>query len=209
VLIVRDNHDRDYGYEAITMNNKFNFCKSVNAGIAKASHNDIILMNDDVRLLMPTFEVLKEKVYSGPKTGIMSPLIDGGCGNLFMRFSRPELWKDIPDGIHYCNGRGGDRVTFACIYMRRQMLKAVGKFDEDFGTNYGYDDADMCIRSIAAKWRVGITNAVVVQHGTGGAEFDRGKNWSTSFKRRGIGGSNLNLEILRRKHPNSVRGANG
>lgn len=204
IVIVADGHERSYGYDIVKISGKFNFSRSVNAGINYAGLDDIILINDDVRLLCPnTFKHLHDIAYSNIHLGILSPQVDGGCGNSYMKPSNTHLWngkgKNVEDGIHYCNARAGDRVTFACVYMKRKCLNKVGPFDEGF-INYGFDDADICIRTVGCGWKLGITNKLIIQHGEGGEKFVRGKNWSTSFFRTGGPGSRYNLAYLKSKH---------
>ena len=202
VIIVADRHDRSYGYKKVKLSGQFSFAKAANTGIRAARQDDIILMNDDSRLVMPTFNILNNIAYSDPKIGILTPMIDGGCGNLFMRADRTDLWSNRPD-LHFCNGRGGDRVTFACVYLKHDFLNSIGLFDEGF-IHYGYDDADMCIRAVKGGWKVAITNKLVVRHGEGGSKFVRGKNWNTSFKRTHGEDYRASLPYIRAKHPDYV-----
>lgn len=204
VLIVADRHNNDYGYSKVDLEGKFSFAHSANTGILSAGEDDIILMNDDVRLLMPTFKRLQKIAYADPKTGILSPMVDGGCGNLFMRARQMKKVWPSDTSIHYCNGLGGDRITFACVYIKRKLLDEIGLFDEGFA-NYGYDDADMCIRTIKAKWKLAITNRLTVQHGTGGDKFIRGQNWNSSYVRTTGEDYRASLKYLRKKHPVYVR----
>ena len=206
IVIIADGHDRNYGYDIVKVSGKFNFSRSVNAGINYASPDDIILINDDVRLLQPnTFKTLHDLAYTRPALGILSPMVYGGCGNPYMRPSNTHLWdgsgrgRNIENGIHYCNAKSGDRITFACVYIKRKLLNKMGLFDENF-TGYGFDDADICVRAIKCCWEIGITNKLIVQHGDGGEQHVRGKNWSTSFSRIRSGGSRENLNYFLTKH---------
>lgn len=205
VVIVADNHGRSYGCGLIKIEGNFVFSRSANAGIDYADPDDIVLLNDDVRLLQPrTFEILKEMAYTDPSIGIMVPLVDGGCGNHFMRLNRVDLWEGNKVGIHYCKGRRGDLVTFACAYIKRRLLNQIGLMDENF-VGYGFDDIDMCIRAKQAGWKLAITNKVKVQHGNGGEEFVRGSNWNSSYFRARTGKSKQNMEYLMAKHPIHTR----
>lgn len=207
VIIVADNHDRSYGHNIVKASGPFIYSKSVNLGINYIPTNDIILLNDDVSLLQPnTFKTLQRIAYSDPMIGILSPLVDGGCGNIYMKSSNAHLWNDID--IYYPNGlRGPDRVTFACVYIKRALLNDIGLLDENF-VSYGYDDADMCIRTVKAGWKLAITNKLTVRHGTGGDKFVRGKNWNSSFNRTKCKGSTPNLNYLKSKHTDLFQPAN-
>lgn len=201
VIIVADNHDRSYNYNIVKTSEPFIYGKSVNLGINYIPTNDVILLNDDVRLVQPeTFKTLQKIAYSDPMIGILSPLVDGGCGNIYMKASNGHLWSKLDNTIYYPNGlRGPDRLTFACVYIKRALLIDIGLFDENF-VDYGYDDADMCIRTIKAGWKLAVTSELTVRHGTGGDHFVRGKNWSSSFNRIRCKGSAPNLKYLKSKH---------
>ena len=202
VIIIADGHDRNYGYKMIKTKGNFIYSKAINLGIKAADPDDVILLNDDVRLTeFDTFKTLQRVTYSKPRIGILSPLVDGGCGNIYMRIAKPELWENKPLGIKYCTGlRGPDRVTFACVYIKRSLLNLIGLMDENF-IYYGFDDADFCIRTVQANWKIAITNKTQVQHGEGGSKFIRGKNWNSSYMRNRIGGTVKNLNYLMTKHP--------
>lgn len=206
VIIVSDGHDRHYGLENVRIDGPFVYSKSVNLGIKRAGQSDIILLNDDVTLLQDnTFDDMECLAYSDPTIGILSPQVDGGCGNLFMRPSHTELWSDgrrsVKNNLHYCCCRSGDQVTFACVYIKRKVFNTVGLFDENF-TSYGFEDTDMCRRAHSRGFAVVVTNKLVVRHGVGGEKFIRGRNWNTSFMRTGGADSRPNLRYLMSKSSN-------
>lgn len=202
VVIIADGHDCAYGYKMIKTEGDFVYSKAINLGIKAAGLDDVILLNDDVRLTeFDTFKILQKMAYSKPRIGILSPLVDGGCGNVWMKVDRTDLWESNTLGIHFCKGlRGPDRVTFSCVYIKRALINKIGLMDEKF-TGYGFDDADFCIRTVQTNWEIAITNRTKIQHGEGGSDFIRGKNWNSSFMRNRIGGTRRNLDYLMTKHP--------
>lgn len=202
VVIIADGHNYSYGYKMIRPEGNFIYSKSINLGIKVAGLDDVILLNDDVRLTeFDTFNTLQKMIYSKPRIGILSPLVDGGCGNVWMKIDRTDLWESNTSGIHFCKGlRGPDRVTFACVYIKRTLINKIDLMDEKF-IGYGFDDADYCIRTILSGWRIAITNQTQVQHGDGGSKFIQGKNWNTSYVRNRIGKTKENLDYLMTKHP--------
>jgi hypothetical protein len=208
LVVVADGHDRSYGYESVrTDHDKFIFGRAANTGIRHASPNDIILMNDDARLTqMNTFETLFQEAYLDPSIGILSPLIDGGCGNMFMKSDHVDkLWTGNPSVVGntmYRGGTGFDYISFVCVYIKRAMLDQIGLMDELFD-GYGRDDADMSMRAARAGWKIAITRKVTVKHGEGGSEFKRGKNWNTSFTRQGI--TDAKCEYFYQKYPDEPR----
>jgi glycosyltransferase involved in cell wall biosynthesis len=186
IFIVADGHDNSYDKNLVKCDqDSFIFSKAANAGIKASVPHDVILVNDDVRLLdHQTFQSLFLQAYSDPSIGILSPLIDGGCGNVYMDYHRRDkLWSG--EDIIYRPGTPTDYISFVCVYLKRQMLNQVGPMDESF-TGYGRDDADMCIRAVKAGWKIAITSRIKVRHGEGGPVYKRGLNWSTSYHRAGI-----------------------
>jgi GT2 family glycosyltransferase len=206
ILIVADGHNRSYGFNVITAPGNFIFSKSANLGIKYTEPYDVILMNDDVRLLqLGTFDSLFKAAYSDPSIGILSPLIDGGCGNSYMSSSKThELWFGHKSHIMYRVGSGHDYISFVCVYLKRQMLNQIGLMDENF-SEYGKDDADMNIRATKADWKVAITDSVTVRHGEGGSKYIRGRNWNTSFARKLRGDSSSNRDYFFSKYPDESR----
>ncbi len=208
VVIIADNHKRSYGHQIIPVRGEFNYSKSINTGLRYTYPSDVILLNDDVTLLSETFDELCSLAHKDHNIGILTPLVDGGCGNLFMRPSHVELWqpgrKSVRDNFHYCCCRSGDCVTFACVYIKRWVFDRIGTLDERF-IHYGFEDTDFCRRARKAGIDVAVTNKLTVRHGDGGEVFVRGKNWSKSFIRVENRFSKDNLQLLQSKHPEMTR----
>lgn len=184
ILIIADNHSRRYGYNTIRVDGEdFSFAKNVNIGIQQVYPNDVILLNDDIRLIMPVFRELRAIMERHPKIGILSPLIDGGVGNKKQSAEHVLTRPDPPGELTYIPCTADDFICFPMVYLRGKMLSDIGLMDEEFRF-YGRDDADMCIRAVKAGWKAAVYNRVVVMHGIGGSDDLRGKNWNTSFHRR-------------------------
>jgi GT2 family glycosyltransferase len=197
IVIVSDNHDRDYGYNHVRVDGDFVVSKSLNAGIDYAMADDVILLNDDVRLIQPTFKELQSIAYSDPSIGILAPLVDGGCASLYMQaHTRKTLQMNTK--LYYC--LENDRISLTCAYIKRELLNGIGKFNTQ-EISYGLDDDDIRVRTLKFGWKVAITSEVTIQHGTGGKDLIYGKNWNTSYAR--IKGSNPLAEQLSR-HPNEL-----
>ena len=206
IYIVADGHSNSYGHYLIQCTQEnFVFSKAANTGINAVGKGDVILVNDDIRLLrLDTFQTLFETAYHDPSIGILSPLIDGGCGNLFMDASNiDKLWNG--QRIMYRPGTPSDYISFVCVYLKRQMLDEIGLMDENF-TGYSRDDADMCIRAVKAGWKVAVTKNTKVRHGLGGNIYRRGFNWNSSYSRQGIniGDSGSNSKYFFEKYPDAL-----
>lgn len=208
ILVVRDRHETPFpGCSSITVLDPFCFARNCNIGIDTFRDRDIILCNDDVTLIEPTFAALERQIRAMPRIGIIAPLVDGGVGNPYQSSHKvAELWKGPkgrPDMLEVGGVEAGSApVCFVCVYLSRSMIDEVGPLDENF-TAYGFDDNDYCIRCRELGWRTIITRSATVRHGKGGPNLERGNNWSSSFAR--IPGNGDNREYFLQKHPPTIQ----
>lgn len=205
VVIVADGHDDSYGHSLVEYTQEnFIYSKAANEGIKAAGKSDVILLNDDVRLTSTdTFNHLYKIAYSDPSIGILSPVVNGGCGNLFMDSNKcVEMWNG--QSLMYRPGLPHDYISFVCVYIKRQLLDEIGLMDENF-TGYGRDDADMCIRAARAGWKLAITRSVRVTHGIGGSTYIKGKNWNSSYHRRKITAAHVSSDYFYKKYPDASK----
>lgn len=202
ICIIADGHDNTYGFRSIPYDkDQFIFSHAANLGF-NSSTKDIILINDDVRITaIDFFERLSSLAYSDSSIGILSPLIDGGCGNLYMFSSLvDQLWDDTVIMHRPCTPY--DYISFACVYIKRDLINSIGPMDEGF-IDYGKDDTDYCIRAHNAGWKCSIVRELCAIHGIGRPLGLRGRNWSTSFSRQGRYNGLESLNHFLTKYPNS------
>lgn len=184
IVIVADGHDRDYGFEKILYpKEQFVFAKSANIGIRHLGSGDVILINDDCTLIEHDFfRKLDFIAHFNPRIGILSPLIQGGVGNLFQSLHhKTERWKHRESVKLDC----GFPLCFPCVWIKRSMLEEIGLLDESFVT-YGGEDIEICQRAKRAGWFSAITSLLVVKHGNGSPinrASGRGKSFSMSYNR--------------------------
>jgi len=130
----------------------FNYAKYANLGI-HLSGGDILLVNDDVEFTDPkTVELLQEAAYSDPEIGIVSPKIIGGG---------QTVQTQCPDGKVFTTGHF---LAFVCVYIKREVIKAVGMLDEQFD-GYGMEDVDYCVRVRQEGYKLAVTSKTSVKHG--------------------------------------------
>jgi GT2 family glycosyltransferase len=143
----------------------FNFSRQVNRGIAMASGELILLLNNDIEVMER--EWLREMVscFSYPATGIV------GARLLYPNLRLQHAGVIVGLGDLAGHWFGGKRrhypgpmarlhvrqsltaVTGACMLISRACLDKVGAFDEqEFGI--AYNDIDFCLRSVAIGFRV-------------------------------------------------------
>lgn len=130
----------------------FVYARNANLGI-RASGTDVILLNDDARLMTPRgFTLLAQQVEANPEIGVCSAGVLGIVGNANQLASnRNELRTEART------------LAFVCVYLRTSVYERVGPLDERF-TGYGFEDNDYCARVLAAGLRLGVWDGCIVDH---------------------------------------------
>ncbi len=185
-IIIANGHSNSYGFEMIPYDwPKFCYSHAINLGL-RASSGNVILLNDDIRLLEEdTFQRLDKIGMSRSEIGVLSPLIKGCAGNPIQRWHERHIcWGEF-EKLKYQHGM--PPVCFPCVWVRRETIEAVGELDETI-TTYGGDDVEYCIRIRKTGYRTAVTSSIVVQHGDGSRALGegRGSSWSLSYARQNL-----------------------
>jgi GT2 family glycosyltransferase len=182
----------------------FNFSRQVNRGMARATGELILLLNNDIEVMDDGW--LREMVccFDYPRTGIVGARLvypNGrlqhagvivGLGGLAGHWFGGQR-QNYPGPIARLHVRQSlTAVTGACTLISRACLAAVGVFDEmDFGI--AYNDVDFCLRAVTAGYRVVWTPfATLVHH----ESASRGSDESNANRERFA----RDKETLRRRH---------
>lgn len=147
----------------------FVFAANVNIGIAGAGSDDVIILNDDTRLVTRKgFDKLSCMAKRMDGYGIISAGITAAVGNL-EQLTFENAPPSLVETSHHT-------LVFVAVYIRRAVLAQLEKerppfpphvgqwLDERF-VGYGYDDDDMCERVRQHGYRLGIFHGCVVEHG--------------------------------------------
>lgn len=178
-----DMAELEFGVRLIRNRENRGFCAANNQGIAYARGEFIALLNNDAEADPGWLAALHRACAGAPDIG--------------MAASKILVWEDttridkaghlmFPDGQNRGRGSGEpDRGQYdreeevlwpdgcAAIY-RKEMLVAIGGFDEDFFA-YG-DDAELGLRARIAGWRAVYTPHAVVRHHRG-STLGKGSAW--------------------------------
>ena len=134
-------------------------------------YSDVILLNNDTEIRDPLWIwKLQRTAYSAPDIGIV------GC-----RLTRPDgmfqhagaylpldtFWgQQCGSGERDINQYSADRdvesIVFACAYLRRSVLDAVGPLDEDYFSYF--EDTDYCLRASIQGFRTVCCGGLTVIH---------------------------------------------
>lgn len=130
----------------------FVYAANANIGIAAAGKDDVILMGDDCEVRSPNaFDLLGETA-SRTDTGVVSGGINGIVGNPTQRWRSDGSLVESPK-----------EMAFICVYIPREVLDAVGPFDEQF-VGYGCEDVDLGWRIRDKGLKFFINNRAQIAH---------------------------------------------
>ncbi|MFM7737518.1 MAG: glycosyltransferase, partial [Alphaproteobacteria bacterium] len=191
--------DRDSRVTLLRNADNRGFVASANRGIAAAAGRDVLFLNSDTMVPPGFVERLRDAVRATPATGIVTPFTNSG-----EIFTLPGL-LDGPGAPSPGQLARVDATVAAtsplerplvptghgfCLWIRADVLRRVGAFDEAaFGRGYG-EENDLCERAIAAGFEVRLCDDLFVWH-RGGASF--------GAERDGLVASHLDL--LEQRHP--------
>jgi O-antigen biosynthesis protein len=152
-------------FRTIISREPFNFSRSVNRGLAAASGDYVLLLNNDIEVLDAGW--LKEMVscFQYPSTGIVGAKllypnrtlqhagVIVGLGGLAGHWFG-GLDEDFPGPMGRLWVRQSfSAVTGACMLISRTCVNRVGPFDEA-RFPIAYNDIDYCLRAASAGFRV-------------------------------------------------------
>lgn len=165
------------------------FGAGINAGVAEARAQLLLILNPDTVLRTGAFEILEDALARTESAAIAGPRILDADGTLQGSARRdPTLWsgvlgrttvvtrrwpwlaRRIGDVVHTAAGQmpqviDVDWVSGAAFLARRDAFEAVGGFDAAFFLYW--EDADLCRRLRARGWRIIYATGAVVDHVVG------------------------------------------
>lgn len=145
----------------------------------RLSRADVVLLNSDTLVTKGWLAALARCVASDPRIGTATPFSNNAEICSFPRFCENNFPRegDDPERIREALERAAvptypclpTGVGF-CFYIRRELIDAVGVFDEAFGRGYG-EENDFCMRALDAGYRSVLCDDAYVLH-LGGRSFE-------------------------------------
>ncbi len=182
------------------------FVKTINRGM-KLSPEDVIILNSDTLVTKNWVDKLQRTVYSKPRIATATPLsnyvtINGipkpfhyntiPCGMdveafaEFLEMISLRCYPEIPAGVGFC------------MYIKRDILKELGYFDETkFEKGYA-EETDFCMRALKRGFVHVLDDSTYIYH-IGGVSFESVNN-PEIIKEKNLM-IERNLETLKRLHP--------
>ena len=183
----------------------FNFSKMCNIGVAKATGDYILLLNDDIEIIN---EEWLERMLGQAQlkhTGAVGAklLYEGGekiqhIGVINYKVGPAHALGKLKDDVIYYFGRNvidynSSAVTAACLLVSRAKYEEVNGFDEDLAVTY--NDVDFCFKLVEkGYYNICRNDAVLIHY----ESISRGNDFLDENKMRRL---NKERDHLYKKHP--------
>lgn len=160
-----------HGAKIVTMSHKFNFARMVNMGVAAATSEILLLLNNDVRIAMPSLVEQMIAHVLRPEVGVVGTKLLNGDGTVQhggMHLQQDHSCVRTMLALHVLRGASRDdpgylgalscvrncqAVTGALMACRREVFVEVGGFDE-VHLPVEFNDVDYCLKVREAGYRV-------------------------------------------------------
>jgi GT2 family glycosyltransferase len=193
----------------VTNLSNLGYVRGNNAGIAAAPPDaDVVLLNNDVEIHQDGWlDALREMAYAAPDVGIVGCRLVLPDGRLLhagtyvlagtlggQQIAALEIGALEKDVNQYARTRDVEGITFACAYLKREVLAKIGGLSEKFRSYF--EDTDYCLRAKEAGFRTILCGAVTLVHHEHGSTADQPKTLEALFQAsrrtfRGLWGKKL------------------
>lgn len=149
------------------------FVKSANRGLLHSESPWVCLLNSDTLMTPGALERMIGRCERDASIGLCSPLSNGAV-NLSVRIPPGEDVFSFADRVARTSpALYPDAVTVVgfCLLVRREVIRALGVFDETFDRGYG-EETDLHYRARAAGWRCVVADDTFVYHRSGASFAD-------------------------------------
>jgi len=161
------------GIATVFNNANLGFVKGNNAALRLiAPDRDVILLNNDTEIHDPDWiEKLQRTAYSSERIGVVGCRIKRLDGEDFQHagtyipdrtYWGQQFGSGEQDINQYPYDRDVEGVVFACVYIRREVMDAIGFLDEDYFSYY--EDSDYCLKARQAGFRVVNCGSLTIRH---------------------------------------------
>jgi GT2 family glycosyltransferase len=167
------------------------FVAGVNRGLAAADpDSDVVLLNNDLVITQDDWlERLQATAYADERTGVVGCRLRDTEGRLLHAgtYMPTSTWHGQQIGSlevdvgQYPQVRVVEGIVFACAYLKRAALRAVGELDTAF-VSY-FEDTDFCLRARQAGFQVVVDGGVTLTHHEHASTRENGVSQEAIFAR--------------------------
>ncbi len=174
----------------VTNPSNLGYVRGNNAGIAAAPPDaDVVLLNNDVEIHQDAWlDTLRDAAHAEPDVGIVGcrlvlpdgRLLHAGTFILPDTFWGQQIGALESDVNQYARTRDVEGIVFACAYIKREVIAAIGGLSEAFRSYF--EDTDFCLRAKEAGFRTVVCGAVTLLHHEHGSTADQPKTFEAVFQ---------------------------
>jgi GT2 family glycosyltransferase len=167
------------------------FVRGNNVGIAAAEPGaDLLLLNNDVEVRhVGWLDALRRTAHSAPDVGVVGcrlvlpdgRLLHAGTVMLPDTCWGQQIGSNEPDVNQYAADREVQGIVFACAYLKREVLDAVGDLSEDYESYF--EDTDYCLRAQRGGFRILCCGGTTLLHHEHGSTSDDPALFERLFQR--------------------------
>jgi len=144
------------------------FAGGVNAGLAAATGDALLIVNNDTRAAHNLIEELRRVLHHSPTIGAVAPVsnhVKGDAHLLVGDFARDaEQRRELAHELQHAPLlQDADTLAGLCLMLRRSTLDEVGRFDERFGHG-NYEDDDFSLRLRLHGYRLAVARRAFLHH---------------------------------------------
>lgn len=154
------------------------YTRAANRGLRHAKAEFVVLLNSDTIVTPGWLDRMIACAQSDPQIGMVGPLSNTASWQSIPEIESLGDWADnpLPPGtspedvgryLAHASARLYPRLSFLngfCLLLRRQMIDALGYFDEEnFGAGYG-EENDYCLRAGKQGWQLCLADDAYVYH---------------------------------------------
>ena len=162
-----------FPYPLNVIKNKKNigFVAGNNLALKSIEFGDIILLNNDVVITQENWiDEMQKTAYSDKKIGLVGCRLLDSYKNL--QHAGTYIYPDDcighqigggePDFGQFSVDREVEGVVFACVYIKRELIKSIGNLDERYFSYF--EDTDYCLRAKKAGYKCICCGSVTLTH---------------------------------------------
>lgn len=179
------------GIRVVTNPTNLGFVRGNNVGIeAVAADRDVVLLNNDIEVLQSDWlDKLSATAIGEPDIGIVGCRLRMSDGRLLHAgtYILPDTcWGQQigalePDLNQYARDREVQGIVFACAYIRREVIDAIGGLSEDYESYF--EDTDYCLAARKAGFRTFCCGGVTLVHNEHGSTQDDPAKFESLFQK--------------------------
>lgn len=184
--------------------NNGGFSASVNIGMGYSDENDVVLLNSDTIVTSNWIDKIRECAYSEETIATVTPLSNSATLASFPIFGQDNPIPEnvtidrLAEIVERCSFKKYPQITVAvgfCMFIKREVIKQIGKFDEKtFGKGYGEENDFCCRAELMGYKHVLCDNTFIYHKGTG--------SFMSEQKKKLI---DEHIGILEERYPASMR----